>query len=180
LEGCSSGWQTHCIRSANWVKLRCLATGLSFLHLNTHLDHVSEPARVEGSKLILRKTAESRKGPENDLPTLITGDFNCASGSLPYGNFTGDGFVDTYLSAGNKDDEDAGTFHAFEGSRYSVTGNGHGPERIDWILLKDPRRHIRTKSQVAVRDHDRESGLYPSDHYPVLAELELAGGSRQA
>src|SRR3954465_5350356 len=178
-ERCSSGWQTRCIRSANWINMRCLDTGLSFLHLNTHLDHVSEPARVEGSKLILRKLAESQKGG-NDLPTLITGDFNCAPGSLPYGNFAEDGFMDTYLTSGNEDDGGAGTFHAFKGSRYSVTSNGHRPERIDWILLKDPRRHIRAKSQVTVLDYDREAGIYPSDHYPVLAELGLDGRSRKA
>ena len=85
--------------------------------------------------------------------------------------------MDTYLAAGNKDDEDAGTFHAFKGSRYSVKGNGCGPERIDWILLRDRLRRIRTKSQLIVRDWAEESGIYPSDHYPVLAELVLAGQS---
>jgi hypothetical protein len=66
----SSSWRTRSIRCANWANLRCLNTGLSFLHLNTHLDHVSKPARVEGSRLILRKVAEIQKVQENDPAAL--------------------------------------------------------------------------------------------------------------
>jgi endonuclease/exonuclease/phosphatase family metal-dependent hydrolase len=166
----SSSWLTRSIRSANWVNLRCLNTGLCFLHLNTHLDHVSRPARVEGSKLLLRKVAEIQKAQENDLPAILTGDFNCAPGSLPHRNFTEDSFVDTYFAAGNEDVKDSGTFHAFKGHRYSAR---RGSKRIDWILLKDQRQRIRTKSQLIVRDCDEESGIYPSDHYPVLVEFML-------
>jgi endonuclease/exonuclease/phosphatase family metal-dependent hydrolase len=169
----SSGWQARSIRSANWVNFRCLNTGLSFLHVNTHLDHVSEPARVEGSGLILRKIAEIQKGQEDD-PVIVTGDFNCAPGSLPYRNFTEDGFVDTYLATGNGDTEDAYTFHAFKGARYSAGRNGCESGRIDWILAKDPRQRIRTESQLIVRYRDEESEIYPSDHYPVLAEFVLS------
>jgi endonuclease/exonuclease/phosphatase family metal-dependent hydrolase len=127
--------------------------------------------------LILRKIAEMQKVQGQDIPTIVTGDFNCTPDSLPYSNFMEDGFVDTYLAAGS-DVGDAGTFHAFEGSRYTETG--HGPERIDWVLLRDSRQRIRALSQLTVRDHDRESGIYPSDHYPVLAELVLAGRPLQA
>ena len=166
----SSSWQTKCIRSANWASLRCSNTGLSFLHLNTHLDHVSRPARLEGSKLILRKIAQIQKAQNNDPPTIVTGDFNCAPGSLPHRNFTEAGFVDTYLGAGNEDTEDLATFHAFKGQWYS---GRHRSERLDWILLKDCRQCIWTRSQLIVRDCDEETGIYPSDHYPVLAELVL-------
>jgi endonuclease/exonuclease/phosphatase family metal-dependent hydrolase len=169
----SSSWQTRSIRCANWANLRCLNTGLSFLHLNTHLDHVSKAARLEGSRLILRKMSEIQKGQKNDLPAIVTGDFNCAPGSLPHRNFTEDGFMDTGLVTGNGDAEEAYTFHAFKGSRYSAARSGHGSMRIDWILVKDPRQRIRTRSQLIVRDRDEESGIYPSDHYPVLAEFVL-------
>jgi endonuclease/exonuclease/phosphatase family metal-dependent hydrolase len=67
----SSSWQARSVRSVNWADLRCLNTGLSFFHLNTHLDHVSRLARVEGSRLILRKIAEIRKGQANDSPTVL-------------------------------------------------------------------------------------------------------------
>ena len=169
----SSSWRTRCTRSAHWANLRCLNTGLSFLHVNTHLDHASEPARVEGCRLILRKIAEIQKGREDTPPIVVTGDFNCAPGSLPHRTFTENGFVDTFLTTGNEDDEDLYTFHAFKGPQYSATRSGHGSMRIDWILVKDPRQRIRTGSQFIVRDRNEELGIYPSDHYPVLAELVL-------
>src|SRR3712207_5316855 len=50
----SASWGTRVVRSANLVRFRFSKTGLSFLHLNTHLDHVSRRARLEGSKQIGR------------------------------------------------------------------------------------------------------------------------------
>jgi hypothetical protein len=37
----SRSWETDCIRSAGWVRFRCLESGAEFVHLNTHLDHIS-------------------------------------------------------------------------------------------------------------------------------------------
>jgi endonuclease/exonuclease/phosphatase family metal-dependent hydrolase len=164
----SASWKTRVVRSANWAYFRFSETGLSLLHLNTHLDHVSRLARVEGSALILRKLAELG---EEGHPVVVTGDFNCRPGTPVYRNFARAGFVDTYLAAGKEDRRDANTFHAFEGTRYREARPGLGPRRIDWILLKDPRRRIRVGSHLILRDHEEGSGVYPSDHYPVLAEL---------
>jgi len=175
----SSSWLARSVRTANWATLRCLNTGFSFLHLNTHLDHVSRTARVEGTNLILRKVTEIRMSLENDPPTIVTGDFNCDPGSLPYRTFAADGFADTCLANGNGNVEGAHTFHAFRGPRYSAARNGHGSGRIDWILVKDRRQRIRTESHLILRDCDEETGIYPSDHYPVLAELALPAGSRK-
>ena len=164
----SASWGTRVVRSASWAYFRLSETGLSLLHLNTHLDHVSRPARVEGGRLVLRKSEELL---EDEPPVVLTGDFNCRPGTPVYHNFVNGGFVDTFLAAGNEDTRDANTFHAFEGARYREARPGLGPRRIDWILLRDPHRRIRVASHSIVRDHDEESGVHPSDHYPVLAEL---------
>ena len=161
----SASWGTRVVRSANRVRLRFLETGLSFVHLNTHLDHVSGRARVEGSGLILRRLAEEGG------PVVVTGDFNCRPGNRVYRNFVRGDFGDTYLATGNEDTVDAYTFHAFKGEQYTEARPGLGPRRIDWILIKDPRLRIRAVSHSIVRDHDEASGAYPSDHFPVLAEL---------
>ncbi len=171
----SASWGTRVIRSANWALLASPETGLSFVHLNTHLDHVSPPARREASGLILRKLAEIRQHIRTGLPIIVTGDFNCRPGTSTYLNFIEDGFVDTYLAAGNEESEDANTFHAFKGSHYRDAHPDRGPRRIDWILLNDPDRRISVKSCSIVRDSDGPPGVYPSDHYPVLAELVPAG-----
>lgn len=159
----SGDWETDCIRSAAWSKFRILPNGPVFVHLNTHLDHVSEKARVEGTKVILEKLARML---EEELPIVVTGDFNCNPGSDPYRLYMDRGFVDTFSAAGSLDDEDAFTFHAFTGKRQGEQ------VRIDWILTRDGRDRLRTKSFEIIRD--AEPPLYPSDHYPVLSEIEIS------
>jgi endonuclease/exonuclease/phosphatase family metal-dependent hydrolase len=170
----SRSWEARVVRSANWVLFRVLETELSLLHLNTHLDHKSGLARREGSKLILEKAAEIADRRGDAPPIVVTGDFNSRPGSPTYRSFAEAGYVDTYLAAGNEDTEEANTFHAFEGARFRDAHPERGPRRLDWILLKDPRDRLRTESHRIVRDADERSGLYPSDHYPVLAELSPA------
>ena len=170
----SASWGNEVIRSANWAVLRCRENGVAFLHVNTHLDHVSEPARVEGNRLILRQTEKTRKS-RGDLPTIVTGDFNCTPGTRPYDVFIEDGFVDTYLAAGNQDDEDAYTFHAFKGARFTPSDTDKPTGRIDWILVRDEAGRVKIRSHEILRDGDEAAGTYPSDHYPVLAELDLTG-----
>ena len=168
----STSWGNEVIRSANWAVLRCRQNGATFLHVNTHLDHVSEPARVEGSGLILRQSEETRTN-HGELPTVVTGDFNCTPGTRPYRGFIEDGFVDTFLAAGNEDD--AYTFHAFKGARFTPSDTDKPTGRIDWILVRDEAGRVKISSHEILRDGDEVAGTYPSDHYPVLAELELTG-----
>ena len=167
----SSSWDSRAVRSANWAYFEPAFAGPSFLHLNTHLDHVSERARVEGSRLIIRKVARLLQRYGEDTPVLVTGDFNCRPRSPAYRSFVENGFVDTYLAASNEDAGGEHTFHAFKGSRYRDARPHLGPRRIDWILLKDPLHRLRVVSHYIVRDHAGER--YPSDHYPVLADLAL-------
>lgn len=166
----SGDWETRCIRVANWVRLRPAGGGADFLHLNTHLDHISESARVEGAKLILRQLA--RLGAEAP-PAIVTGDFNCLPGSLAYRLFQDAGFADTFLAAGNEDAAGTDTCHKFLGEGYPAANYDDRPTRIDWILTRDGMQRFQTRSCTIVRDG--APPLYPSDHYPVLAELTLIG-----
>ena len=169
----SASWGNEVIRSANWAVLRCRENGASFLHANTHLDHVSERARVEGNRLILQQS-EKTKTNHGDPPTVVTGDFNCKPGTSPYHVLVEGGFVDTFLAAGNEGGENAFTFHAFKGERFTPADTGKPVGRIDWILVRDGAGTVKIRSHVILRDGDEEAGKYPSDHYPVLAELDLA------
>ena len=173
----SSAWRARVVRSATWAKFESPSAGLSFLHLNTHLDHMSSLARAKGSELILRKITRLR---EHGFPTVVTGDFNCLPGSLPYRSFVENGFDDTFLSASSGDDKDAETFHAFKGLRYfllrcgDMVRHGDKPRRIDWILLKNGQQRLRTEAHAILRYRDTKPAIYPSDHYPILATLALA------
>lgn len=156
----SRDWNTACIRSAQQMRFACAPDGPEFVLLNTHLDHRSELARVEGAKLIVERLRAFR----ND-PTLVTADFNCNPGSAAYTHFHEHGFEDTLLAAGQKDTPEVFTFHEFKGVRHATHG------RIDWILTRPGARRFVTRGFEIVRD--AQPPLYPSDHYPIVAKLEL-------
>src|SRR6185503_15339445 len=67
----ATDWNSNDIRCATWAVLKDTRTKKPFCFLNTHLDHVSERARVEGTRLILKKLGKFK------IPTIVTGDFNC-------------------------------------------------------------------------------------------------------
>jgi endonuclease/exonuclease/phosphatase family metal-dependent hydrolase len=173
----SKSWDSSIVRGANWVRLRDKSTGAELFYLNTHLDHRGEQARVEGSRLIVRRINELA----GELPVAVTGDFNSRAWQPPggvihnhplspagtvYRVYINAGFDDAYLLAGNSNSLDTNTFHGFKGEDFAKIGL-----RIDWILLRNGRRRFEVASCHILRDEDPP--LYPSDHYPVLAELEL-------
>ena len=170
----SGSWETDNIRACTWAKLREKTSGRVFLHFNTHLDNVSERARTEGTRLILRRIGDLRAP---DLPVILTGDFNCDACQPPgadetdradanYRYLLQNGFVDTYLAAGNDDTAQSNTFHGFQGA-------GCSPDygRIDWLLTLDGADRWSIFSAGIIRDH--AAPLYPSDHYPITADLAI-------
>ncbi len=176
----SLGWDATYVKSINWARFSTSDGGDTFLHLNTHFEHIGETSRVESVRLVLGRMDELRK---QDLPVIFTGDFNCNPWSPGYRvyvetTFTDRcyhmlrayGFADAFLEAGGEDSPATFTFHGFEGDRYWAARH-HMAGRIDWILTLDGTRRILTRSYVLVRDH--ASQVYPSDHYPVVADLEL-------
>ncbi|MFB6229043.1 MAG: endonuclease/exonuclease/phosphatase family protein [Halobacteriales archaeon] len=147
----SLGWDAAHPRIVTWLRLEDSVTGADLLHLNTHLDHRGERARRRGASLLIERLEEIASGS----PVLVTGDMNCRPGSTPYERLTerleDAREVSTYGHHGPGD-----TFHGFTGTP---------EERIDYILVDslDARQH----ATLADRWDDR----YPSDHFPVLAEL---------
>ena len=168
----SRSWDTRVARSAAWALFEAPGTNLTLLHLNTHLDHISALARQEGSKLLVRRIAEISGRTDVDPPAIVTGDFNSRPSNRVHNTFTESGFVDSYLAAGNE--EGANTFHAFKGALYHDAHPARGPRRIDWILLKDPKGRLRIDSHKIIHDADEDSGLYPSDHYPIMADFGIS------
>ena len=167
----SGSLETDCIRSASWLKFRCIGTGAVIVHLNTHLDHVSERARMEGAQLI---RARLRELQSEGAAAIVTGDFNTHPGSSVHTAFVQAGFVDTFTSAGN-DDAPARSYtnHGWDGDQFTRTNDR--PRRIDWILTADgASTKLRTQSCAIVRN--ARPPVYPSDHYPVVADIEVATG----
>ena len=164
----SGSWGTDCVRSATWAQFEWPGSGHRFVHLNTHLDHVSELARVEGARLIAQRL---QYFAEQGMPVVVTGDFNCMPGTPTYQVFAHNGFIDAYLAAGNT--TPAPTFHGFQGHSYQP--KPHETDRIDWILMRHGRRRWTVNACVLIQDS--EPPIYPSDHWPVLASISLIDDS---
>ncbi len=168
----STGWGVEeDILAARWVKLRALDTDAEFVHLNTHFEDGGwgEQSRQESSKLIASRLDQLQAG---ELPAFVTGDFNCNPWDPAYRIFMRNGFTDAYRAAGNADTEASSTFHGFRGKDYfGLEWGGSIFWRVDWILTRDGASRAQTTACTIVRD--AEPPLYPSDHYPVVAEVML-------
>ena len=176
----SVGWDATYVEALSWTRFRHRLNHWEFLHLNTHLDHIGERARVESVRLILRRLPALR---QETLPVIFTGDFNCnpwAPGyrlqvettftDVCYHLLRAYGFADTFLATGGEDSAASFTFHGFEGACYWAAKH-HMAGRIDWVLTLDEAAALQTTSYLIVRD--AEPPRYPSDHYPVLVDLDV-------
>jgi hypothetical protein len=128
--------------------------------------------RPPGSRLRFWPDTSTRGATGGRPPS--SGDFNCKPGSAPYEVFREHGFTDTFLAAGNTDDGDAYTFHAFKGSSFKPSDTDKPFGRIDWILLRDTAGRFGVVGHQIPRDADEEAGLYPSDPYPAFVDLSIS------
>jgi endonuclease/exonuclease/phosphatase family metal-dependent hydrolase len=167
-EAYSASWDTDCIRGAAWVRFSVAGSAAQLLHLNTHLDHVSEQARIEGARLIIERLGDVQ---EAGTAAVVTGDFNSPVGSATYALFAARGFTDAHVACGQDDTPGASyTYHGYEGAAFR--GSRDPLRRIDWILLRDgPAASVRALACEIIRD--AEPPVYPSDHYPVIADIEF-------
>jgi endonuclease/exonuclease/phosphatase family metal-dependent hydrolase len=163
----SKSWATACTRICTWARFEDRAGGRAFYQFNTHLDHQSQEARVNGAKLIIERIA----GRQHPDPVIVTGDFNAGEENAAVRLFTARradtraGFIDTYLAA-HPTERAQGTFHAFDGT---PGAKGSTREKIDYVLVS-PGWTTRS----AAIDRTNVDGRYPSDHFPVAAVIAPA------
>jgi endonuclease/exonuclease/phosphatase family metal-dependent hydrolase len=153
----SRGWDAALPRRATWAKFKDRQSGQDFIHLNTHFDHRGDVARVRSAQLILDKLAII----SNDLPMVVTGDFNVTPDSDAYATMTS-GLADTKFESRTLPHGPDGTFGGF------TVELGESTDRIDYVFVGDGVKVLR----YGVLS-DQWNGLYPSDHLPVLAEILL-------
>lgn len=182
----SKSWDSMEIRGAVWVRLKLLDNGTEIIQINTHLDHKGRDARIRASRLIVHRA--SAIGGNRNLSCFLTGDFNERAWSptdenplsypppvdyavLPpsatiYEIYIQSGFRDAYLEAGRVNTRDMNTYHDCFGENFPPAAL-----RLDWILYRNGNRKISTEDFSIIRD--AALPVYPSDHYPVIAEVSL-------
>ena len=149
------GWDAACIRICSWAKLREKESGKVLVHLNTHLDHRGETAMQKGAELVAsRGTAIAERHP-----AFFTGDFNVTPDSAPYAAVIAGGFKDCSFLA--KTTDHGVTFHDFENPDYDGAV-------IDYVFCKGD---VKVNDFRVIRN--TIDGALPSDHYPVIADVEI-------
>jgi len=154
----SLGWDaTCCNRICSWVYLQDKITKKKFYVFNTHYDYQMDLARNESSKLILKEI----KRIAGNQPVIFMGDLNGGHETEWYKAIANSGILnDTYKEV-----------------KYPFANNpsfqGYGSEIMNDEIID----HIFVSKDFSVKKwgilSDTYHGKYPSDHFPVLAELTL-------
>ena len=156
--GGTISWETNRARHANWVRVLDRKTGKQMRLIDIHLDHKSQEAKVNQAKLIVHEAAQYGEG----FPQIICADFNSRKDSEQVQHFVANGWTDCYDQL-NGGVEFGRTAHGFMGFDYPKPG-----ARIDYILTKGAAKAV---SCQVLTDHCGD--MYPSDHFFMLAEIEI-------
>jgi endonuclease/exonuclease/phosphatase family metal-dependent hydrolase len=164
----SKDWGNLWPRICSWIYLTEKTTGTSFYVYNVHLAVLSQNSRQKSAELLARRIATRSS---ND-PFIVMGDFNMEidNPAMEYlQNIDSKTPYPKMLSAWQ-------CLHpgrTGNGTRHSFLGETSGP-KIDHIPICESARALDVQI-----DHRRINGRYPSDHFPVIAKIYLAGTTNQ-
>ena len=152
------GWDaTCCNRICSWVYLQEVKSGKKFYFFNAHFDHQGKIARVESSKLMLKKIKEIA----GLQPVIFTGDLN--------GNHQSEWYLQLKNGALLSDSYDQVKYPYVNNSSFNGWGKQlDSDDIIDHVFIS---KHFSAKRWGLLTDTYR--GKFVSDHFPVLVDLEL-------
>jgi len=152
-EEMSKDWGAACYRICSYVILKEKNTEKEFVVFNTHLDHVSDEARIKGIKVVLDKISEF-----GGLPAVLMGDLNAEESTETYQSAVQD-FLDTKYQTEN----------TMTSCTFQAWGTELDRDCIDYILVSKEGFSVNSYKVVT----DTYDGVYVSDHFPLVAELVL-------
>lgn len=152
-EKMSKDWGAACYRICSYVILKEKTTEKEFVVFNTHLDHVSDEARIKGIQVVLDKIAEF-----GGLPAVLMGDLNAEESTATYQSAT-ESFLDTKYQTEN----------TMTSCTFQAWGTKLDRDCIDYILVSKEGFMVNSYQVVT----DTYDGVYVSDHFPLTAELVL-------
>lgn len=154
----SRGWDAACNRVCTYGLFTDLKTKKSFWVFNTHLDHMGNEARVKGVQLILSKIKELNT---KKFPAFLMGDFN-SEPETPQIAEVKKVMDDTRDISKEKPFGPTGTFNGFKHNEPVTL-------LIDYIFIsKNSGLNIQKHAVLS----DSKDLKYPSDHLPVLVEIQ--------
>lgn len=192
--GNGSGWD----RFLTWGRLRGVAGGPEILAANTHLQpfQTLPAARVRSRQVRTLLGELERLNPGGERPMVLGGDFNARSDETRpvfdshLRQLRGAGLVDARVAA-PRDDSDLPGACSWNGLGYVVAGRWRfgairtfarhydyvwtSPEVTvrSWRVITGPG--VRTRAIGGQRVPFFAAGPIPSDHSPVVADLEVRG-----
>lgn len=146
----SKGWDEiyDCYRICAYVVLKDKATGETFTFMNTHFGF-GDNGQVASAQLI----ADFSKNKK----MVLTGDFNMTPGSLGYKKIS-ESLIDVNAATAKNN---TSTFHGYEPDKNTDV-------LIDYCFITNQINPISYSVIDSLTD-----GKYPSDHYGILAEIEI-------
>lgn len=127
---------------------------------NTHFDHLGVTARISSAKLITEKITQLTK--ENRYPVVVAGDFNSRPDEAPVLDMQ-----EHFNNTRNSSQEKAyGTADTWNGFACDKKPDGC----IDYIFVSAHKNLLVEKFATITDSYDMK---YQSDHFPIMATLEL-------
>lgn len=151
----SKSWGNNITRICTWAKLFDKFAGKTFYFMNVHLDHQVPESRIKSAQAIVEKI----KSFNDDLPIVLTGDFNTGEDEQTIKIILDSGLIDSYRIL-NAKSANEGTFNSFIGEDTK--------DKIDFIFVS---KHFKPRHSIIIKTN--RNGKYPSDHFPVTAVIEF-------
>ena len=149
----SKSFDSACYRITTWAVLEDKETGTRYTHMNTHLDHVLESTRDGQAGVLLEKLKELQA--EGNV--IVTGDFNAYPNEDVYKRMIA---VTDDVASTAKNADSGITFHNY--GKKEDKGQG----AIDFIFTS---KGVKADTYKVIRN--TVDGMYPSDHYPIVADV---------
>ena len=153
-------------RIVTWIKVykfsnlvECIDR--AYFVFNTHFDHISEISRIKSAEFLVKQIESiSNSSEEKEKIIFISGDFNAEDDEETIITLKNNGFISTADEMCNKEK----TFHEF---------SGKGEHKIDHIFYKMINCEIsKPCTDYYVVKEKSSKGIYPSDHFPICANLK--------
>jgi len=157
----SKGWDAAITRITSWLHLQDRETSQEFYVLNAHFDHQGVEARRESSELIVKRIRKDFA----DHPVIFLGDLNTTADTA------------AYKSLVSKHDGHATLRDAYEHSAAKPTGPDSTWNGFKKIVPGRRIDHLFTTAAITTKQFrtldDHRDGKFPSDHLPIIAELQF-------